>query len=202
MKKIIIICIILFSLVLNCCQKRVFVFVRFKGRIVHFFTKEPLSLEVHVNADDALSSKNSTENTIFICGGKSNTNGFFDIKGKASTRGGYYLWVDGRTYIFEDGDRDLTKKDVGEITFGSQSITTKLTLHKISNSSLDFYNDAVVFNSYNDTSIIKNSVIDYQSFRKSQTLDFSYRVNTSGIYSYSVVSVPITSAALTATISY
>ena len=135
-------------LLLSCfglwfCQKKLFGHVEVKGRLLHFFTNQPLQKSVELRGDDATSSKNSTENSISLCKGQSNEDGTFDIRSKPSRRDRYYLYIDGKSWNEKKtSEIDVTANktnDLGDIFIGTQTFYCRITIHGTSDSSITFY---------------------------------------------------------------
>src|SRR4051812_6742870 len=81
------------SLAFWFCQKKLFKRIHATGRLLNYYTKEPIIENVSLVGDDATSSKNSQERSRTMCSDKTDENGYFDIKSNASRRNHYYIYV-------------------------------------------------------------------------------------------------------------
>jgi hypothetical protein len=84
--------LVLCTALLWFCQTKNFKSVKVTGRLFHSSTQQPFSdSEVALYADDALSAKDQTRNSIQLTTTTTNAEGFFILKANASKKRNYYL---------------------------------------------------------------------------------------------------------------
>jgi hypothetical protein len=207
------------ALTLIFCQKKLFGWVEVHGQVVNYFTKEPISVDITLNADDVHSASSFAPESIILEKTTSKSDGTFSIKSKQSKVPNYYLHVD-KTHFFDpvtkESKIDLkkkNKKDMGIIFAGTHEFTCKVSIVSTSGKCLWFYdrqnNKYTYFNSGTNTDIVYKQKISAGAFEDLQhnflvecRIDFC-EPNMNPVFSNTSFSVPITSAdTLNFTINY
>jgi len=141
----IIICLLLgLSLSFWFCQRRLFKNIDISGRLVNYFTKEPITENMTLMGDDATSAKEVQMRTQTIATGKSDENGHFNFKTKASRRNSYYLFVrygeptTDNTYFqqYSFSVNENSKTELGDVLIGHHFFTCNVKIIATSNYSI------------------------------------------------------------------
>jgi hypothetical protein len=161
----------LLLLVLWCCQKRIFGFVEVRGRMVHFFTREPRDLQVRLMADDATSSKNSTEASILLDETQTGSDGSFRLRSKPSRRAAYYLSFSDANGLLEINAKTNKINDLGDVETGTMVFNCTINLVPVSDSCIQLFNPDVgeffVYSAGTSTQVIMSDVHTKKSFEES-----------------------------------
>jgi len=128
MKKSIIITgslMLILTLSLAYCSKKLFHKVGVHGRLVHFYTKQPVPFTRVTLSSDDLHTKGNAHITLESA--VSDGNGFFTIKTRASRSHYYYLNTENSGDLPVDLNEGHTT-DIGDFLTGSQAFIYKLRL--------------------------------------------------------------------------
>jgi hypothetical protein len=220
MKKIILLFFsAIFLLQIFSCQKKMSGHVEVSGRLINYYTGEPIAATVVLRADDATSAKDSQRASQTLCSVKTNGDGSFTLRSRPSKKSSYYLFIDGDPYDTGrnyDGQIDLSvnkKSDLGEIKWGSKIFYCDITLVSAGDSCIDVqsYNNAYREFSKGTSLTYRDSVkYTYTEFLQAKgNYLLGYRksdcVNKepySGDYKFYYVQLPISQGVLTTTITY
>jgi hypothetical protein len=204
-------------LLLFSCQKRLFGKVEVHGRIVNYYTGEPMTATVALVADDVTSAKNSAEASITLDKETTKSDGTFSLKSRPSKRGRYYLWVNGRPWEETNsyGKIDVSNgvTELGDIKAGTYTFYCNITLVPVSDSCIDIRKSDGSYASFaKGTSTVYNHFLEYSykryrenggkyriDYQKSDCIHQNYYNND---FKYFTVELPLSSAVLSSTISY
>jgi|GEM_PF-4661581 len=132
------------SLVLLCltfCTKKAFKNIKVKGRLIHFFTKQPLSSDVFIVSDNNFSGRSKS---IDIGSDATSSEGYFSIKGRASKQNSYYLNIPDESEMRKIDLKEGQTNDLGEIYSGSHVFFCRVTLIPDSGKCLQFYGNSIL----------------------------------------------------------
>lgn len=136
------------------CQKRIFGHVEVSGRVLDFFTKEPIQVAVSLMGDDATSAKTQSEATIGLATTTTTSDGKFHLKSRQSKRRNYYISIYGREK--EEIKIQLNQNtNLGDFAVGVHFYTCDITIIPRSDSSISLYkgNSFDYFNSGTTTTV-------------------------------------------------
>ena len=203
--------IVVVLVIFSSCQKESTGFVEVKGHVVDYFTKEPIKVEVSLYGDDATSAKSSTQGSILLTKGSSDSDGTFNLSTKPSKRHNYYINIFGGDFnkltIKENQSNDL-----GEFLAGSHKFYCNISLIPRSDSTFvlqkEFAPGTKVF-APGTRVTIKDSVFYYkasfddykQSYHISYTTVCPFVPNYRTDY-HKLVPIKTLTGTLSATISY
>jgi hypothetical protein len=142
--------------------------VEVSGRVLDYFTHEPIQVEVALMGDDATSAKSQSEGTIFLASMTSKSDGTFHLKSKPSRRDNYYISVFGGVY--EKIDIELNKNnDLGDFIAGSHDIFCNITVIPRSDSTLrvqknQITNDTFFFDTGTNATVQNSLTFYYSTF--------------------------------------
>lgn len=112
-------------LFLISCERKPFRKVEVKGRILNYYTGQPISTGVALRSDNKFSG---SSDGISIGGATSDKEGYFVIKGRASKASTYYLSFDGGYGKTSVDVKENQVTDVGNFYSGSYTLNVKVTL--------------------------------------------------------------------------
>ncbi len=116
-------CIVLLA---TFCEKKIFKKIKATGRILHFYTKQPISTGLSLVSDNQFSG---SAKTVDIASGHSDENGYFTLKGKASKANPYYLYIsEDRGQARQITLRENSTTDLGTFYTGSHTFHYKVRL--------------------------------------------------------------------------
>jgi hypothetical protein len=114
-----------FLLSLSCCEKKLFHRVNVKGRILNYYTGQPISTTVFLVSDNNFSGSSKS---VGIGSATSNEGGYFSIEGKASKANSYFLSCQGIATEMRIDVKEDEVTDIGTLYGGSYTLNIKLTL--------------------------------------------------------------------------
>jgi hypothetical protein len=115
--------IVIFSL-LSSCKKKAFHHVEIKGRVLNYFTHEPIAAAGEIANDSHFVGNGDG---VLIASFQCDNDGYFTAKGKASKGNAYFLFLaDGQSRRIEVNEDEIT--DIGNFYIGSHEFHCKLTL--------------------------------------------------------------------------
>jgi hypothetical protein len=130
-----------FSLLITYCTKKMFRRVEVKGRLLHFFTKRPIDSDVYLVTDNNFSGRSKS---VQLASTKTNSEGYFTLKGKASKAPDYYLNISDENQVRSVNTKEGGTTDLGEIYTGSQTFFCKVTLIPDSGKCLEYYGNTTL----------------------------------------------------------
>ena len=190
MKKYLVIIITFISLLNIDCnrQTKLFKNIEVQGRLVNFFTKEPIpNVEVRLRANDVHSSSSYAEARILLDSYTTNNDGSFILKSKASKEENYQIQIDTENHIYSSVDTFFSSQpnkivNIGDIYFGEHTYWYKVRLIPTTGSCAWVYNQNQQFIKVNtgvDTTILYNSSISYYTLRENKNdYWFSYKTGS------------------------
>jgi hypothetical protein len=131
--------VILFVLLIAFCfcQKKLFEKVVVGGRVLNFWTKEPLQETVSLMGDDVTSAKESQYGTMLIASGTPDVEGYFVLRGRASKRNHYCIRA-GESDRYQTTYFSITGSnyDVGDLYGGEHDFYCKVQLQSVTTNSI------------------------------------------------------------------
>jgi hypothetical protein len=194
------------------CQKKLTGHVEVTGRVLDYFTNEPISVRVTLQGDDATSAKQQTQASISLASTMSNTDGTFKLRSRPSKRGNYYISIEGGTFEKINLKENQTL-DLGDCLAGTHDFYCDITVIPQSDSSLRVQKTYLT-NDYHSfpkgtTATVRNTITltskSFNGYNKSFPIWYSAHCSNPPYYSTSYYKyVPITSlnSVLTTTIYY
>jgi hypothetical protein len=192
--------LLIFSIVLliDCRQTKLFKKIEVTGRLVNYFSKEPVANAiVHLLADDVHSGKSSAYAAIALASATTDENGLFVIKCKQSKKTEYYIKIsdeDPTNYTQYDTSFKTTdsKIDLGNINCRNHNINFKVHLIPSSGNcawvQTSNFNSLSKISSSTDTTIFLN-VNWYYSLVKEMNWVRPYYVRTENCVNQATISV-------------
>jgi hypothetical protein len=191
------------------CKKSLFGKVEVKGRLVDYFTNQPVAASVKLGGDD--NNQKNAQPAIILATVKTDNDGTFTIKDKAVKSGQYYLSFqgisqNGSTSAFDAAGKidkfSIAKngsKDFGTLYETTHTFYCKITLNYTSNVNNDIYIDYIGGNliyfpsgvNTQTTTVVKYFKSDYESHN--HNFDFTYLLLGPSVNHRYSVSVPILS---------
>ncbi len=166
---VLIVCFAIFSS--DCRQTKLFKDIEVRGRLINYFTKEPISDEkIVLRSNDVHSASSYALASIELASPITNSDGSFILKSKASKKNKYYLQI-GDSLHFNDAVYDTsftaepgTNLNLGTLNSGVHDIFYKIRFTSVSGSCLwyAFQNpNPIRIRSGADTTIKFNSRMAY-----------------------------------------
>ncbi len=197
------------------CQKKLFGYVEVHGRLLYFFSEEPvITRQVTLWTDDATSAKNSTEHSILLATGFTGSDGSFSLRSKPSRRAAYYFSSEGSGRMEKLNIRINQKNDLGTIYVGRHSFNCKINLVPVSDSCIAISppngGNYTVYSAGTTTSCVQTfmySHADYEAAKHQLVVNYRKSKNCSSTnfndYRNYTLYVPITTAdTMTVNLSY
>lgn len=168
-------------------QTRLFKNIEVRGRLVNFFTKEPVpNTEIKLRANDVHSSSSYSTARIELASAVTDNDGNFILKSKASKKDNYQLEIVGanRTYAYSLVDTFFTAKpksvyNIGDINTGDHQYWYRVRYRPTSGSCAwvpDANLNTIRLRVGLDTAILYNFRISYFNLKESnRTLFVSFR---------------------------
>ncbi|HQQ94209.1 MAG TPA: hypothetical protein PLQ93_06620 [Bacteroidia bacterium] len=187
-------------------------FVEVTGRVLDYYTLEPIQVRVRLMGDDATSAKDSQKGTVQLATEVSDQDGTFKLRSKPSKRSNYYIHI-------SDGDfKELNIQEnqsnaLGDFISGQHTFTCSITIIPRSDSSLHVAKGSLQQSYYSFSSgtsaTVQNTMTIYASGWRSYNKSFPIWYTTYCYYPahYSTnyfIAVPISAlnAPLTTTLYY
>lgn len=208
MKKYIRLIIISCSLLFIDCnrQTRFFKNIEVHGRLVNFFTKQPIqNVEVRLRANDAHSASSYAEARILLDSYSTDNNGDFVLKSKASKQDDYQIQLDTEDHIYSYSSVDtfFTSKPnniiyIGNIYSGEHLFWFKIQFFSTTGNCAWVYSQNqqyVKINSGTDTTIVFNSLLSYYFLRENKNIyNYHYKIGScanpnSAIYASKTIAI-------------
>ena len=148
---------------IDCRQTKLFKKIEITGRLLNYYSKEPITYTtVHLLADDAHSAKDVYNASVQLATVKSDENGLFVIKCNQSKKTAYYIKTD-EYDPYKHGLYDTTfnssdsKINLGNIYGGNHDVVFKIHMRPTSGYCARanwFYPNSVNLSSSTDTNIV------------------------------------------------
>lgn len=131
-----IICLAVLVFILFSCQKKARGYVEVKGRVLDYFTHDPISTTVELRANDIHESNYQLRDAaILLSSSGTKADGSFDLRSKPSKDSEYYLWVTKVTSL-KPNLKENSVNDLGNIYGGSHTFSCSISFIPRSDSSL------------------------------------------------------------------
>lgn len=176
------------------CQKRIFRNVHVKGRIISFITNQPVEgVSVFLSADDVTSGKQSQLGSVEIAEGKTNSEGVYNLEGKASRRNNYYVSVQFEDIAGDQINGDGISLKMGRATndLGDYVTTIEPVKYKINVVLSSAFKDTLIFNSTKKLTG-GQSIVFYEGLQYTKSIYDANNHAIKGFYSIKKGSQPIT----------
>jgi hypothetical protein len=160
------------------------------GRLVNFYSKEPISnVEIRLRANDAHSSGSYSEAKILLDSYVTNSDGTFILKSKASKQDNYQLQIDAPNHLYSYSTTDtfFTSKpdkvvEFGDLYFGEHRYWYKVRFIPTSGSCAwvsDQKQQSTKINAGIDTTILYNTSLSYYFLRENKNTYWAFYTNGS-----------------------
>ena len=172
------------------------------GRIVHFFTGNPIKSSIHFRGDDPTTAKNLTK---IISDIDTDENGYFEFKFLTNTYPSKsYITYDNQSEYFPKEIKSKIKNEYGNIYIGNQKFICKIGLIPISGSQIFFKNPVQTFSQGVNAQTRQSLTYTKQIYEeKNHSYHIEYYTIKNNIRKDSTIILPIISAdTLLATIYY
>lgn len=194
------------------CQKSLRGYIKVNGRVLDYFTNEPIKIRVSLMGDDVTSAKNYAEGSITLATTTTNSDGTFSLQSKPSKRGRYYIAVAGEVTKRVNVELEQNN-DVGDFLAGSHVFLCNITVIPRSDSTLRLQKGMLKSDYYffdkGTTAVVQNSItlnaLSFNNFNKSFPIWYtakSYYPSYSGTDYYKGVPITSLTSPLTATLYY
>lgn len=192
------------------CRKKLLNQVYVKGRVLHFFTKEPMVSRITLRTPGGNGFRNSgfQQGGVWLTEAISDQNGEFRLRSKPARNDEYNLFIDNAPWdVLNNNSRvELEEKvtvNLGDIFTGEQTIFCKIHLQSVSGFSIELLSPNFhAFAAGTNTTVIDSRKFTYTDFRNGGS---TYRINYDvvGLQSFNVASAPIyTSDTVEINVSY